>query len=203
MKKFRQDYNKLRIAALTFDDGPHAKNTPKLLDCASSAAVKLTFFVVGERVARHPHIIQRQVCEGHEIGNHSWSHPDLTTLDRIAVHSEIQKADEIITRHTGIKPRLFRPPYGHITATQQQWLSQDLGYTTIFWTVDSLDWQTRDAKAVATRILRQTCAGSIVLLHDIHEASIGAIPMVIDALLSAEYELVTASELLHRTSLHG
>ncbi len=203
MKTFRQDNNDAPLAALTFDDGPHAKHTPKLLEFALLAGVKLTFFVVGQRAQRHSHIVRRQAFEGHELGNHTWSHPDLTTLHPNAMRLEIQKTDEIIQRPSGVKPSLFRPPYGRITDAQRDTIKSEFGYRTIFWTIDSLDWQTRDAKTIAARILRQTCPGSIVLLHDIHEASIEAMPIVIDSLLSAGYELVTASELLHRTSLHG
>jgi len=203
IREHRQGDSSGKAVAFTFDDGPHAKNTLRLLDIASEAAVKLTFFVLGQRVEQHSHIIQRQVSEGHEVGNHSWSHPDLTTLDPAGVRVEVQDTHDIIVRYTGIKPRLFRPPYGHVTDAQREWLSRDFGYRTILWTIDSLDWRTQDAPAIAARILRVAHPGSIVLLHDIHQASIEAMPAVFESLLLAKYELVTLSELLRRTNFGG
>ncbi len=188
-----------KLAALTFDDGPHWSNTPKLLDVVSKTTIKLTFFVLGQHAKQHPDILRRQASEGHEIGNHSWSHPDLTMLGPAEVQDEIQRTDEIITQHAGIKSLLFRPPYGRTTDALRQLLRYNFGYATILWTVDSLDWRIRDATAIADRILRNIRSGSIVLLHDIHVVSIEAILAVSESLLSTGYELVTVSELLQRT----
>src|SRR6201993_5663687 len=84
--------------AMTFDDGPHATNTPKLLDMAAKRHIKLTFFVLGECVQQNPAVLQREVAEGHEIGNHSWSHPNLAKLSDEAVHSQLQKTDDLIVK---------------------------------------------------------------------------------------------------------
>jgi len=137
------------------------------------------------------------------VGNHSWSHCDLTKLDSPSSHAEVQKAEDIILRYAGVRPRLFRPPYGHITASQQEWLSRDLGYKTIFWTIDSLDWQVRDAAAVTRQVLSPARTGSIVLLHDIHRTSVKAMPIIFESLLSAGYKLVTVTDLLRRTISSG
>ncbi len=203
MREARQDDLSDKFIALTFDDGPHASNTSYLLDIAKEKAVRLTFFVIGQRVERNWKLVQRQASEGHEVGNHSWSHRDLTKLDDSSSHAEIQKTEDIIIQYTGVRPHLFRPPYGQITGPQQEWLSRDLGYKTIFWTIDSLDWQVRDAEAIARQVLGRVRPGSIVLFHDIHRRSVEAMPVIFEWLLSVGYKLVTVTDLLRRTIASG
>jgi len=200
MRECRQGGSGNKLIAFTFDDGPHSGNTPKLLDLAATTAIKLTFFLVGQRIERHSDIIRRQASEGHELGNHSWSHPDLTTLDCDTLRSEIEATDDAIFQHGGIKASLFRPPYGRITQTQREWLNNVFGYKTILWTIDSRDWQSRNSEAISAMILREARPGAIVLLHDIHRASIEAMSVTFESLLSDAYELVTVSELLDRVS---
>src|SRR5256885_5116130 len=113
--------------ALTFDDGPNATLTPKLLDLLAARHLKATFFVVGQNAADHPDILKRAVREGHEIGNHSWSHPNLGKMSDEAVRRELQKTDDAITAAIGKRPTLFRPPYGSITARQKERIHQGFG----------------------------------------------------------------------------
>src|SRR6059058_512564 len=101
--------------AMTFDDGPHATNTPKLLEMAAKRHIKLTFFVLGECVEQNPDALRREVAEGHEIGNHSWSYPNLAKLSDADVRSQLQRTEDIIVKTAGIKPKLMRPPYGELT----------------------------------------------------------------------------------------
>jgi peptidoglycan/xylan/chitin deacetylase (PgdA/CDA1 family) len=96
--------------AMTFDDGPHATNTPKLLEMAAQRHIKLTFFVLGECVEQNPDVLRREVAEGHEIGNHSWSHPNLAKLSDADVRSQLQRTEDLIEKTAGIKPKLMRPP---------------------------------------------------------------------------------------------
>src|SRR5436309_10221795 len=104
--------------AMTFDDGPSATLTPKLLDLLAARHLKATFFVVGQNAADHPDILKRAVREGHEIANHSWSHPNLGKMSDDAVRRELQKTDDAITAAIGTRQTLMRPPYGSITARQ-------------------------------------------------------------------------------------
>ena len=104
---------------MTFDDGPHATNTPKLLEMAAERHIKLTFFVLGECVEQNPDVLRREVAEGHEIGNHSWSHPNLAKLSDADVRSQLQRTEDIIVKTAGIKPKLMRPPYGELTKRQR------------------------------------------------------------------------------------
>jgi peptidoglycan/xylan/chitin deacetylase (PgdA/CDA1 family) len=182
--------------ALTFDDGPNATLTPKLLDLLAARHLKATFFVVGQNAADHPEILKRAVREGHEIGNHSWSHPNLGKMSDDAVRRELQKTDDAITAAIGKRPTLLRPPYGSITAHEKKWIHDEFGYRIILWDVDPLDWKRPGPSVVTARILKETKAGSIVLSHDIHPPTIEAMPATFDQLMKKGFKSVTVTELL-------
>jgi peptidoglycan/xylan/chitin deacetylase (PgdA/CDA1 family) len=182
--------------ALTFDDGPNATLTPKLLDLLAARHLKATFFVVGQNAADHPDILKRAVREGHEIANHSWSHPNLGKMSDEAVRRELQKTDDAISAAIGKRPTLMRPPYGSITAHQKRWIHDEFGYRIIIWDVDPLDWKRPGPAVVTSRILKETHAGSIVLAHDIHPPTIEAMPATFDQLQKKGFKSVTVTELL-------
>ncbi|HKP02015.1 MAG TPA: polysaccharide deacetylase family protein [Chthoniobacterales bacterium] len=182
--------------ALTFDDGPNATLTPKLLDLLAARHLKATFFVVGQNAADHPDILKRAVREGHEIANHSWSHPNLGKMSDEAVRRELQKTDDAIAAAIGKRPTLLRPPYGSITARQKHWIHEEFGYRIIIWDVDPLDWKRPGPAVVTSRILKETHAGSIVLAHDIHPPTIEAMPATFDQLQKKGFKSVTVTELL-------
>ena len=182
--------------AMTFDDGPHASNTAKLLEIAAKRHIKLTFFVLGECVEQNPAVLQREVAEGHEIGNHTWSHPNLAKLSDDAVHNQLQKTEDIIVKAAGVKPKLMRPPYGELTKRQRIMMNREFGYKVILWDVDPLDWKRPGPNVVARRIIAGARPGSIILSHDIHPPTIEAMPQVFDALLAKGFKFVTVSELL-------
>jgi len=182
--------------AMTFDDGPHATNTAKLLDMAAKRHIKLTFFVLGQCVQENPAVLQREVAEGHEIGNHSWLHPNLAKLSDEAVRSQLRRTDDLIVKTAGVKPKLMRPPYGELTRRQRIWVNHDFNYKVILWDVDPLDWKRPGPSVVASRIIAGARPGSIILSHDIHSPTIEAMPQVFDALLAKGFKFVTVSELL-------
>jgi peptidoglycan-N-acetylglucosamine deacetylase len=182
--------------AMTFDDGPHATNTPKLLDMAAKRHIKLTFFVIGQCVEQNPALLRREVAEGHEIGNHTWSHPDLAKLPDDGVRTQLQQTEDIIVKTIGIKPKLMRPPYGELTKRQRQWVNRDFGYKIILWDVDPVDWKRPGSNVVAQRIIAGARPGSIILSHDIHPPTIAAMPQVFDTLLAKGFKFVTVSELI-------
>lgn len=182
--------------AMTFDDGPSAANTPRLLDLAAKKHIKLTFFLVGECAKENPALVQRELAEGHQVGNHSWSHPDLAKMSDEAVRAEIQKTQDAIIGASGYKPILMRPPYGALSARQRLWVSHEYGFKIILWDVDPLDWKRPGSSVVASRIIAGTRPGSIILSHDIHSATVDAMPQVFDTLLAKGYKFVTVSELL-------
>src|SRR6266480_2375944 len=182
--------------AMTFDDGPSAMLTPKLLDLLAAHHIKATFFVIGENVAEHPEIVARAAREGHEIGNHSWSHPNFGKMSQENVRSQLQRTDDSIKNATGKRPTLLRPPYGSITEREKRWIHDEFGYEIILWDVDPLDWKRPGPAVVRNRILKETRPGSIVLSHDIHPGTIEAMPSTLDELEAKGFKFVTVSELL-------
>jgi len=182
--------------AMTFDDGPQAKFTPKLLDLLAAHHIKATFFVIGENVAEYPDIVARASREGHEIGNHSWSHPNFGKMSDEAVRRQIRRTEDAIKSATGSRPNLLRPPYGSLTARPKRRIQDELGYRIILWDVDPLDWKRPGPAVVRNRIVKETRAGSIVLAHDIHPGTIEAMPAVLDQLEAKGFKFVTVSELI-------
>ncbi len=182
--------------AMTFDDGPSEKLTPELLDLLAKHHLHATFFVIGKNVVEHPEILQRAAREGHEIGNHSWSHPAFGKMSDERVRSELQKTDDAIRATIGKRPTLMRPPYGSITARQKKWINAEFGYKIILWDVDPLDWKRPGPSVVTSRIVKGTRAGSIVLSHDIHPGTIKAMPDTFDQLEAKGFKFVTVSELI-------
>src|SRR5437867_9403225 len=182
--------------AMTFDDGPSAVLTPKLLDLLAAHHIKATFFVIGENVAEHPEIVARAAREGHEIANHSWSHPNFAKMSQEGVRSQLQRTDDEIKSTTGKRPTLFRPPYGSITEREKRWIHDEFGYDIILWDVDPLDWKRPGPAVVRNRILKETRPGSIVLSHDIHPGTIEAMPSTFDELEAKGFKFVTVAELL-------
>ena len=188
--------------AMTFDDGPSATLTPKLLDILATHHIKATFFVIGENVAEHPEIVARATREGHEIGNHSWSHPNFAKMSDAGVRSQLQRTDDAIKSATGARPTLLRPPYGSITTREKRWIHDQFGYQIILWDVDPYDWKRPGPSVVRGRILKETRPGSIVLSHDIHPGTIEAMPSTLDALEAKGFKFVTVSELIRMAVPH-
>src|SRR5256886_5317232 len=182
--------------AMTFDDGPSAKLTPKLLDLLATHHIKATFFLIGQNVAENPDIVAREVGEGHEIANHSWSHPNLAKMSDDGVRDQLHKTEDAIRSASGNRLTLLRPPYGSITARQKKWINQELGYKIVLWDVDPLDCRRPGSNVVCNRIIKMARAGSIVLAHDIHPGTIEAMPCVLNQLEAKGFKFVTVSELI-------
>src|SRR5262249_17111753 len=127
--------------AMTFDDGPSSATTPRLLDILKARHIKATFFMIGQNAESNPDIVRRILAEGHEIGNHSWTHPQLSKLPEDKVTEEITKTQDAIRSACGYTPTLMRPPYGAITKAQREWIENQFGLNVILWTVDPFDWK--------------------------------------------------------------
>lgn len=184
------------VVAITFDDGPHPTLTPQLLDMLAQRKVHATFFILGEMAKPHPEILQRALREGHEIANHSFTHPNLAKLSDDAVRRELNNTKEVITSAISRPVPFMRPPYGSLSNAQRKWVHDDLGYKIILWDVDPLDWKDRNSDTIARRILEGTHRGSIILAHDIHKTTVEAMPRVLDGLLAKGFRFATVSELL-------
>jgi peptidoglycan/xylan/chitin deacetylase (PgdA/CDA1 family) len=182
--------------AMTFDDGPSPETTPRLLDILKQRNIKATFFMIGQNAERNPTIVQRILAEGHEIGNHSWTHPQLSKLSDDRVTEEINKTQAAIKSASGYTPVLLRPPYGAITARQKDWIEKQFGLSVIMWSVDPFDWKRPGASVIEQRILAGARPGAIILSHDIHKQTVDAMPATLDALAEKGFKFVTVSQLI-------
>jgi len=187
------DCTRVKCIALTFDDGP-AESTRELLDVLAARDVKATFFVVGRNAEKHPELVLREHREGHELGDHSYTHTDLGMSSKQKITSELSRTREAIRRASGATPGLMRPPYGS-TSKQVEKAAREMDMAQVLWTVDPLDWRTRDSRDIERRVVKSVKPGSIVLLHDIHRTTVRAVPGIIDELTAKGYEFVTVSEL--------
>ena len=187
-----------RCIALTFDDGP-GPYTELLLDYLDQHDAKATFFMVGTRVTTFPDVAADVAARGHQLGNHSMGHEDLTAKSPDDAAVDIWSTNDIITSVTGITPQIMRPPYG---ATNPE-LVDAIGLPQVLWTIDTEDWKYRDSQYVANYAIDHASRGDVVLMHDIHETTVAAVPTILDQLTAAGYELVTVETLFGGTPPHG
>ena len=154
-------------AVLTFDDGPDPVWTPRLLRVLQAADAKAVFFLVGEQAAEHPELVQQIAAQGHAIGNHTYTHTDPLRLTASQLATEIDQTNEVITAITGIRPTLFRPPFGHATEALDD-LMDRRAMRTVLWDNSPSDYEQPSAADMAHRVLEtaRLGPGTIVLLHD-------------------------------------
>jgi peptidoglycan/xylan/chitin deacetylase (PgdA/CDA1 family) len=175
--------------ALTFDDGP-GPETGALLDILAREKVHATFFLLGRNLPAHPEFVRREAAEGHAIGNHTWSHRDLSRLSAADQASEVTRTATALAE-LGVSTSMVRPPYGAYAAS-----TRALGAALVLWSVDPLDWRDRDPKIITARVLADARPGGIVLLHDIHPTTVAAMPAIISGLRAKGYTFVTVPELV-------
>lgn len=185
-----------QVVALTFDDGPHAKLTPIVLDVLKKHQVKATFFVQGKSIKAYPEVARRAIAEGHELGNHTWSHAYLSKVSREKATDQLKRTSDIIESTTGQRPKVMRPPGGFVTAALADWVLSDLGMTSVMWDVDTNDWRRPGTAVIAQRAISGAKAGSFILVHDIHPASVAAVDAIVTGLKQRGFTLVTCSEML-------
>jgi peptidoglycan/xylan/chitin deacetylase (PgdA/CDA1 family) len=183
----------LRCVALTFDDGP-GPYTDTLLKTLADADVRATFFLIGQSAQAYPDQVRAEFAQGEEIGNHSWTHPQLTHLGDDEVANQQARTAAEIERIDGQAPTLFRPPYGDVNARVSGILGAH-GSPVVLWSVDTLDWLYRNPASVYRRAMSAVQPGSIILMHDIHPTTVQAVPRIIAELRSRGYTLVTVSQL--------
>lgn len=194
-----------KTVALTFDDGPHPEYTCEILDILKEYGIKATFFVVGENAARYPDIVNRIIAEGHEIGNHTWSHKGMAGLSEAQIKTELEKTHLLLKETFNYSPVLFRPPGGGEYKNALS-VARQMGYKYILWAwrTDSKDWKCPDAESIANTVKSTVAAGDIVLLHDFVSgvsSTPSALKQIIPYLLEQGYSFSTVSALLAEPSI--
>ena len=187
--------------ALTFDDGPHPTHTPELLDMLDRKGIRATFFVVGRRVRRFPHIVKRIAQEGHEVGNHTYHHVPLPILPSFLIRRQLAETEALITRATGRRTRFMRPPVGWFTPRVLK-VARAMGYEPVIGTVHPGDSRRPGENAIVERVRQRIQPGAIIILHDggwrvtaDRSGTVGAVDRLTDELLDQGYRFETLSEL--------
>lgn len=194
-RKNENDYMKI---ALTFDDGPHPRYTPKILDILEEYGVKATFFVVGVNAEYYPDTMEKIIEKGHEIGNHTYSHPHVSCLNSETLEREVEKCESAIYGLTDYKTKLFRPPEGMIDADVRTVL-RSLDYKVILWDIDTQDWANTPPDKISDYVVKNVTSGDIILMHDYvahNSPTPEALRLFLPKLLEKGYHFVVVSELI-------
>ncbi len=183
---------KNRVVALTFDDGPHPVYTRELLDGLRKRGVKATFFLMGANIEGNEELIRQMQQDGHLIGNHGYSHVQMTEEGIEKVWDSVEKTGKIIEEITGKEPEYLRPPYGD----WNEELAEKMDLMPVFWSVDSLDWKYQNTPKITKGVLKEVEDGDIILMHDIFPTSVESALEIVDTLKAQGYTFVTADELM-------
>jgi peptidoglycan/xylan/chitin deacetylase (PgdA/CDA1 family) len=181
--------------ALTFDDGPTPGVTDRILDELKKRNVRATFFMIGERIAAAPDLARRVLAEGHEIGNHTYTHPKLTEVSDAQVAAEIQKTNDIMREVLDHRPVWFRPPFGALHRSQAPLIGMK-GLGIVLFSVDPKDWSQPGETKIVETILTESKPGSILLCHDVHPQTANSVESILDGLSERGLIASTLSEVL-------
>jgi peptidoglycan/xylan/chitin deacetylase (PgdA/CDA1 family) len=189
------DCRRAKCIALTFDAGP-SENSARLLDILKDKQVPATFFLLGKRhIEKYPELVRRMADEGHEVASHTWEHKILTRIEPEEIREELERPNDEIERLTGRRPTLMRPPQGRTNDTVHE-ICRELGLAEVLWSVTAKDYTTTDSALITRRVLAQASRDGIILLHDIYDGTVPAVPGIIDALKERGYVFVTVPQLL-------
>ncbi|MBR5230844.1 MAG: polysaccharide deacetylase family protein [Clostridia bacterium] len=182
------------MIALTFDDGP-TENTQAIIDVLDKYGAKATFFVVGNRITNFEAALPAILKSGHEIGNHSWNHPRLPDLTMNQINRNIQRCNERVSEATGgYTPSFLRPPYGATNKTMY-FEAKDYKLITVIWSLDTLDWDVRNADKIYKTVMENVRDGDIVLFHDTVPQNIEVLERILPELAAKGYQFVTVGEM--------
>lgn len=178
--------------AITFDDGPHPYYTAQLLDGLKERGVHATFFVMGKQAEAYPELVRRMQEEGHLIGNHTYSHMQLSQSNRERYIEELVQTNEVIKEITGEEPQYVRPPYG----SWDKSIEAELMMFPVLWTVDPMDWCSDNVSCIVRGVTAKAGENDIILMHDQYKSTVTAALEIIDELTEAGYQFVTVEEIL-------
>ncbi len=181
--------------ALTFDDGPTPGITELVLDVLKQREICATFFMIGNRIAAASNLAQRVLAEGHEIGNHSFTHRKLTLLPESEAKEEIQKTQEVIAEVLHHRAVWFRPPFG-VLHQKQAAMAQAMDLRVLLWDVDSTDWAKPGEEKIIETVLGKTISGSIIMLHDVDQQTVNALPSILDNLRNQGFVFSRISDVI-------
>lgn len=182
--------------ALTFDCAWENSDTQELIDILNEFDIKATFFATGDWCERYPDDVLTLYNEGHAIENHSYNHPHVATIPTSKLIEDTNKCDDIIEEITGVRPTLYRAPYGEFSDSMLQVFKEELGHKVIQWTADSRDWQGREAIDMAHTIISNSQSGGIILFHNDTQNTPEALEIIIPQLQSEGYEFVLVKDLI-------
>ena len=193
-----------KVVALTFDHSWGNKFTPSILDTLKQNDIKVTFFIMGPWAQKYPEVAKRMATDGHEIASHGYRHQNYGDMTREWVTEDIQKSQAMIKEVTGVEPKLLRPPNGHYSQLSLK-VTEELGYKTIIWNIDSLDWKNPGRDVIVERVMKRLKPGGIILLHasDTPVQTAEALPILLEKIKAEGYKIVTVSELLDQYAENG
>lgn len=184
-----------KAVALTFDDGPSRANDGRIVETLQKYGAHATFFVLGDRARVDGDILQMYLAAGCEIGSHSWNHPQLSKMKWDEIERQLSKTNKTVSKLTGgYQIQLLRPPYGSISNTMRKKLDMSM----ILWSLDTLDWKTRNTKKIFREVRKEVKDGDIILMHDIYSTTADAVEKVVPWLQNKGYDILTVSELMER-----
>ena len=195
---FKSNSDQGKKIALTFDDGPHPRNTPKILDILEKYQIKATFFIIGVNAKNYPEALSMVAEKGHEIGNHTYSHSLLKSKCKNEILKEIIDTEKEISKKTGISTALIRPPCGIYDSNLLE-IAAENQYKVVLWNIDTNDWSHASGESIVSNVLNKVKGGDIILFHDYisgENNTCQALQIIIPKLLMQGYEFVTVSELL-------
>ncbi len=194
---YRSVPNGEKRIALTFDDGPHPTQTHRILDILDRYGVRATFFMIGVNVERYPEAAREVIARGHEVGNHTYTHSHLQTMGEYSLLLEMGRCEDALEDLCEYRPHLFRPPEGVLNPFVEA-CAEDGDYRLILWSLDTKDWENKNADRIVQTVLSRIDAGDIVLMHDYVAKSKTpeALEILLPKLLALGYQPVTVSELL-------
>ncbi len=198
VKVYRSVETDKKQIALTFDDGPHPTLTLRILEILAQYNVPATFFMVGQNVLNYPDAARAVIEAGHEVGNHTFTHPHIAGLDEKAIFEEIGKCEDALEELCEYRPHILRTPQGALTTSLERCLLDD-DYILVLWSLDTRDWENKSTACIVRTVLDKVQSGDIILMHDFighNSKTPEALEKIIPVLLSQGYEFVIVSELL-------